>query len=71
MIEIVPFKYENDKLNVYEGRTDFELTELGHKQTLAMAKYVSKEFYFIKIYSSHLKQAIQTAKHFPQKLEWK
>ena len=54
---------EADILNVHEGRADFELTEKGHKQAAAMAKYVAANYHVRRIYSSTLKRAAQTAKH--------
>ena len=33
---------EADLLDVHEGRADFELTERGHEQAIAMAKYVAE-----------------------------
>ena len=54
---------EADILDVHEGRADFELTQKGHRQAAAMAKYVAGNFQLIRIYSSTLKRAAQTAKH--------
>ena len=51
---------EADILNVHEGRADFELTEKGHKQAAAMAKYVAANYHVRRIYSSTLKRAAQT-----------
>ena len=54
---------EADNLHVHEGRADFELTEKGHKQAEAMAKYVAENYQLSRIYASTLKRAAQTAKH--------
>ena len=53
---------EADLLDVHEGRADFELTERGHEQAIAMAKYVAENYRLTRIYSSTLKRAAQTAK---------
>lgn len=50
-----------DILNVIEGRADFDLTEKGVKQALAMSKYIASEYTINKIYSSSLKRAKHTA----------
>jgi len=52
---------EADILNVYEGRADFALTELGHKQATQMAKWVGSYMKPDKIYASTLQRARQTA----------
>lgn len=52
-----------DILHVHEGRADFELTERGHRQTVAMSEYVAERYSVDKIYSSTLKRAAQTAGH--------
>ena len=54
---------EADILDVHEGRADFELTQKGHKQAAAMAKYVAGNYRLSRIYASTLKRAAQTAKH--------
>ena len=54
---------EADVLDVHEGRADFELTERGHEQAIAMAKYVAENYRLTRIYSSTLKRAAQTARH--------
>lgn len=54
---------EADILDVHEGRADFELTEKGHRQAVAMAKHVAKNYQLTCIYASTLKRATQTAKH--------
>jgi 2,3-bisphosphoglycerate-dependent phosphoglycerate mutase len=54
---------EADILKVIEGRADFSLTELGHKQAEAMAKWVKEHFSIDKIISSPLKRAKQTSEH--------
>ena len=54
---------EADLLDVHEGRADFELTERGHNQAEAMARFVSENYSVSKIYCSTLKRAYQTAKH--------
>ena len=58
---------EADLLDVHEGRADFELTERGHEQAIAMAKCVAENFRLTRIYSSTLKRAAQTAKHLSDK----
>ena len=58
---------EADLLNVYEGRADFELTELGHKQAKQMSEFVKNHYNISKIYSSPLKRAVQTANHLSEK----
>ncbi|MBQ3237039.1 MAG: histidine phosphatase family protein, partial [Oscillospiraceae bacterium] len=57
---------EADLLNVYEGRADFELTELGHEQAKQMSKFVNNNYKIYKIYSSPLKRAVQTANHLSE-----
>jgi 2,3-bisphosphoglycerate-dependent phosphoglycerate mutase len=52
---------EADILNVFEGRADFNLTELGYKQAALMAEWVNKYMNINKIISSPLKRAKQTA----------
>jgi 2,3-bisphosphoglycerate-dependent phosphoglycerate mutase len=52
-----------DILKVIEGRTNFNLTELGHKQAESMAKWVKENYSIDKIYSSLLNRAKQTAEH--------
>ena len=52
---------EADKLNVIEGRADFNLTELGIKQAEFMAEWVANYMIIDKIISSSLKRAKQTA----------
>jgi 2,3-bisphosphoglycerate-dependent phosphoglycerate mutase len=52
---------EADILKVIEGRADFGLTELGHKQAEAMAKWVTEHYSINKIVSSPLKRSKQTA----------
>lgn len=54
---------EADILRVHEGRADFELTEKGHMQAQALAKYVKEKYKVEKIYASSLKRARQTAQH--------
>jgi 2,3-bisphosphoglycerate-dependent phosphoglycerate mutase len=54
---------EADILKVIEGRADFGLTELGHKQADAMAKWVKEHYSINKIFSSPLKRARQTAEY--------
>lgn len=58
---------EADLLDVHEGRADFELTERGHKQAEAMAKYVAENYMLTKIYASTLKRASQTAQHLSKR----
>lgn len=57
---------EADILKVCEGRADFELTEKGHKQAIAMAKYVAENYHIDRIYASTLKRAAQTAEHLSE-----
>ena len=59
---------EADTLDVHEGRADFELTQKGHRQAAAMAKYVAGNYRLTRIYASTLKRAAQTAKHLPMTL---
>jgi 2,3-bisphosphoglycerate-dependent phosphoglycerate mutase len=54
---------EADILKVIEGRADFGLTELGHKQAEAMAKWVKEHYSINKIFSSPLKRAKQTSEY--------
>ena len=54
---------EADILNVMEGRADFNLTEVGHKQAELLAKWVNEHYCIGKIYSSPLKRAKQTSEH--------
>ena len=42
---------EADLLDVHEGRADFELTERGHNQAEAMARFVSENYSTV-MYSS-------------------
>ncbi len=50
-----------DILNVIEGRADFELTEHGKEQAMALAEWVKKNYKIDKIMASPLKRAKQTA----------
>ena len=54
---------EADILDVHEGRADFELTQKGHRQAAAMAKYVAGNYRVTRIYASTLKRAAQTARY--------
>ena len=54
---------EADILKVIEGRANFNLTELGHKQADAMAKWVKDNYSINKIYSSPLNRAKQTGEY--------
>ena len=54
---------EADRLHVHEGRADFELTELGQQQAIAMSTYIAQHYSVCKIYSSTLKRAMQTAQY--------
>lgn len=54
---------EADILQVHEGRADFELTEKGHLQAQALAKYIKEKYTIEKIYASSLKRAYQTAQY--------
>ena len=54
---------EADILDVHEGRADFELTQKGHRQAAAMARYVAGNYRLTRIYASTLKRAAQTAMH--------
>ena len=54
---------EADILKVIEGRADFPLTGLGHKQAEAMAKWVNEHYAVNKIFSSPLKRARQTSEY--------
>lgn len=57
---------EADLLNVHEGRADFELTGRGHRQAVAMARYVKEYYNVTAIYCSTLKRAYQTAGHLSE-----
>lgn len=57
---------EADLLDVHEGRADFELTERGHRQAEAMARYVKENYDVSVIYCSTLKRARQTAEHLSE-----
>lgn len=59
---------EADILNVHEGRADFNLTETGHAQAKAMAKYVKEHYKVDRIYASTLKRAFQTATHLSEEV---
>ena len=54
---------EADILKVIEGRANFNLTELGHKQAATMAEWINKNYSINKIYSSPLNRAKQTAEY--------
>ena len=54
---------EADILNVLEGRADFALTELGHRQAALMARWVNGYMKIDKIFASTLTRARQTARH--------
>ena len=54
---------EADILHVHEGRADFPLTEQGHRQAEAMAKWVTEHYEPDLIFASTLKRAAQTAQH--------
>ncbi len=58
---------EADLLDVHEGRADFALTERGHRQAEAMAKYIANNYNISKIYASTLTRAKQTAGHLSEK----
>lgn len=58
---------EADLLDVHEGRADFELTERGHTQAEAMARYLAENYTITKIYASTLRRAAQTAQHLSKK----
>ena len=58
-----------DILDVHEGRSDFELTERGHRQAEAMSEYVRQNYGVVKIYHSTLKRAVQTARHLALKTQ--
>lgn len=60
---------EADILDVHEGRADFNLTEKGHKQAVAMAEFVKKNYTVDKIYASTLKRAQQTAMHLSEAVQ--
>lgn len=57
---------EADILNVHEGRADFELTELGRRQAVAVAERIADEYKIDTIYSSTLKRARQTAEYLAE-----
>jgi len=57
---------EADLLNVHEGRADFSLTDLGHRQASAMAERVSSEIPPEKIWSSTLRRAKETASYLAE-----
>ena len=57
---------EADLLDVHEGRADFALTERGHRQAQAMARYVKENYALCAIYCSTLKRAYQTAAHLSE-----
>ena len=57
---------EADILDVHEGRADFELTQKGHRQAAAMAKYVAGNYQVTRIYASTLKRAAQTAEYLSE-----
>lgn len=52
-----------DLLNVHEGRADFSLTPLGHRQAAQMAAWVAAHFAVDTIYTSPLTRACETAAH--------
>ena len=54
---------EADILKVHEGRADFPLTELGHRQATAMGRWVSEHYEIDMIFASPLQRAAQTAQH--------
>lgn len=56
-----------DLLGVHEGRADFPLTALGHRQAEALAKHLASAYQLSKIYTSPLKRAQQTAEHLSKK----
>lgn len=57
---------EADILNVHEGRADFPLTERGHRQAAAMARYVKENYAVSAIWCSTLTRARQTAEHLAE-----
>ncbi len=57
---------EADILNVIEGRADFELTELGNRQAMSMAKWVKDKFKIDRIVASPLKRAKKTASYLSE-----
>lgn len=54
---------EADLLNVYEGRANYNLTELGNKQAKCLGDYIGANYKVVKIYSSTLNRAKQTAEY--------
>ena len=46
---------------IFAGHSDFDLSELGHKQAEASAEYICKNYKIDKIYSSDLLRAYNTA----------
>ena len=60
---------EADILKVIEGRANFSLTELGHKQAEVMAKWVKENYSINKIYSSPLNRAKQTGEYISKLFE--
>jgi 2,3-bisphosphoglycerate-dependent phosphoglycerate mutase len=54
---------EADILKVIEGRADYSLTKLGHKQAEAMAEWISAHYSINKFFSSTLQRAKQTSEH--------
>ena len=54
---------EADILKVHEGRADFPLTELGHRQAAAMGQWVASNYDVDLIFASTLQRAAQTAQY--------
>lgn len=52
----------------FAGHSDFDLSELGHKQAELAAEYIAKNFKIDVIYSSDLKRAFNTAVPTAKKL---
>ena len=48
---------------IYTGQSDIPLTERGHSQAVAAAKYIKKHENVSKVYASPLRRAFDTGKH--------
>lgn len=57
-----------NELGILAGVSDYDLTELGHKQAEKTAEYIAENYNVDAIYTSPLNRAMQTAQHTANKL---
>lgn len=59
---------EANKMKIFTGVSQYNLSELGHKQAETTAEFIKKTYKIDEIYSSPLPRAYQTAEHTADKL---